>query len=87
MTTQICLMSVVLHHINKKTSLRMTALLSSQPVINIRRILSVVLVTGNELTYLFSIGFSAVIGEIDNEMDKQVELSSVRAEPLNAVVH
>ncbi|KAI0211331.1 U6 snRNA-associated Sm-like protein LSm8 [Lamellibrachia satsuma] len=29
----------------------------------------------------------AVIGEIDNEMDKQVELSSVRAEPLNAVVH
>ncbi|KAK2170610.1 hypothetical protein NP493_1147g00081 [Ridgeia piscesae] len=29
----------------------------------------------------------AVIGEIDNELDKQMELSSVRAEPLNAVVH
>lgn len=29
----------------------------------------------------------AVIGEIDNELDKQMELTSVRAEPLNAVVH
>lgn len=31
--------------------------------------------------------FSAIIGEIDDEADSQLDLGSVKAEPLNPVVH
>lgn len=31
--------------------------------------------------------FSAVIGEIDEEADANLDLSSIRADPLNAVVY
>ena len=31
--------------------------------------------------------FSAVIGEIDEELDSEINLVDIRAEPLNAVVH
>ena len=30
---------------------------------------------------------SAVIGEIDEELDSEINLVDIRAEPLNAVVH
>ena len=31
--------------------------------------------------------YRAVIGEIDEEMDSEMSLAEIRAEPLNAVVH
>jgi hypothetical protein len=30
---------------------------------------------------------SAVIGEIDEDMEKRLDFSTVKAEPLNAIVH
>lgn len=36
---------------------------------------------------LFKLIFRAVIGEIDEEADANLDLSSIRADPLNAVVY
>jgi len=36
---------------------------------------------------IFVCVFSAVIGEIDEEADANLDLSSIRADPLNAVVY
>ena len=39
------------------------------------------------MSRLFVFVFSAVIGEIDEEADANLDLSSIRADPLNAVVY
>ena len=31
--------------------------------------------------------FSAVVGEVDEEMEAEINLSEIRAEPLNPVIH
>lgn len=31
--------------------------------------------------------YRAVIGEVDEELDSEINLADIRAEPLNAVVH
>ena len=31
--------------------------------------------------------YSAVIGELDEDLDSEINLSDIRAEPLNSVVH
>lgn len=31
--------------------------------------------------------FSAVVGEMDDEMDSRLDMNSIRADPLGAVVH
>ena len=37
--------------------------------------------------FLFSLVSSAVIGEVDEDIDKQLDFHELRAEPLNPVVH
>lgn len=39
------------------------------------------------LTLFFFDRFSAVIGEIDDEVDASMDLSDIRADPLNSVVY
>ena len=31
--------------------------------------------------------FSALVGEVDEELDKQIDLSQIRAEPLQQITH
>lgn len=41
----------------------------------------------NPYSFLVAFSFRAVIGEIDEEADANLDLSSIRADPLNAVVY
>lgn len=39
------------------------------------------------MLYLHLIYFRAIVGEMDESIDSRLDLSSLRAEPLNAVQH
>lgn len=36
---------------------------------------------------LYIISFRAVVGEVDEDLDKQIDLSIIRAEPLQQITH
>jgi hypothetical protein len=36
---------------------------------------------------MFLFYFRALVGEVDDELDRQIDLSSVSAEPLQAITH
>ena len=36
---------------------------------------------------MFVLCFRAIVGEVDDDVDKQLDLGNIKADPLNAVVH